>query len=370
MKIICSKSNLFSAINIVLKAVPAKTSMSVLECILIKADNDEIKFESNDMELAIETIIDGEIIEDGCIAINAKIFANIVKNLPDDDVIIETDSSLNTHIQCNNVNFNIPAKDGEEFPAIPFIERSKKIVVSELTLRDIIRQTVFSISDNENNIIMTGELFEITGDKLRVVALDGHRIAVRKVDLREDYGNYKVIVPGKALNEIKSILSGENSSDVNIYFSDKNIMFELENTVILSRIIEGEYYRIDQMIPKDFETHLTVNKQGLLSSIERAMPLVTETDKKPIIIGIDNEKMGLKMNTQRGKYDESIAITKYGQDILIGFNPKFIMDVLRNIDDENIDVYLINSKSPCFIKNKEESYMYLILPVNISNSEV
>ncbi len=124
------------------------------------------------------------------------------------------------------------------------------------------------------------------------------------------------------------------------------------------------------MIPKDFETHLTVNKQGLLSSIERAMPLVTETDKKPIIIGIDNEKMRLKMNTQRGKYDENIAITKDGQDILIGFNPKFIMDVLRNIDDENIDIYLINSKSPCFIKNKEESYMYLILPVNISNSEV
>lgn len=369
MKVICSKANLLSGINIVLKAVPAKTTMSILECILIKVENDKIMLESNDMELAIETVIEGEIIEEGSIAINAKIFSDIVRKLPDSDVTLETDPSLNTHINCDNVNFNIPAKEGEEFPALPIIEKDNKITLSEMTLKDIIRQTVFSISDNENNIIMTGELFEITGDKLRVVALDGHRIAIRKVDLRENFNNYKVIVPGKALSEIIKILSGENSNDVNIYFSDKNIMFELSNTVILSRIIEGEYFKIDQMISNDFETHIVINKQQLLNSIDRAMPLVKETDKKPIIIGIDDSNMSLKMNTQIGKYMESISITKDGKDILIGFNPKFIMDVLKNIDDENIDIYLINSKAPCFIKNKEESYIYLILPVNIGNSE-
>ncbi|MCR5330515.1 MAG: DNA polymerase III subunit beta, partial [Lachnospiraceae bacterium] len=201
MKVICSKVNLLSGINIVLKAVPVKTTMSVLECILIKVENDRIMLESNDMELAIETVVEGEIIEEGCIAINAKYFSEIVRKLPDSDVTIETDSSLNTHIDCDNVNYNIPAKDGDEFPALPTIEKDKKITLSELTLKDIIRQTVFSISDNENNIIMTGELFEITGNKMRVVALDGHRIAVRRVELRENYGNYKVIVPGKALSE-------------------------------------------------------------------------------------------------------------------------------------------------------------------------
>ena len=369
MKFICSRSNLLSGINIVLKAVPAKTTMSVLECILIKVEDDEIKLESNDMELAIETVVEGDIIEEGSIAINAKIFSDIVRKLPDNEVTIETDSSLNTHIICDKVNFNIPAKEGDEFPALPYIEKDNKITVSELTLKDIIRQTVFSISDNENNIIMTGELFEIDGDKMRVVALDGHRIAIRKVDLRQSYDKHKVIVPGKALSEIIKILSGENSNDVNIYFSEKNIMFELSNTVILSRIIEGEYFKIDQMISNDFETHLVINKQQFFNSIDRAMPLVKETDKKPIIIGIDDENMSLKMNTQIGKYEESIAINKDGKDILIGFNPKFIMDVLKNIDDENIDIYMINSKAPCFIKNKEESYIYLILPVNISNSE-
>ncbi|MBR4725277.1 MAG: DNA polymerase III subunit beta [Lachnospiraceae bacterium] len=368
MKIICSKANLLTGINIVLKAVPAKTTMTVLECILIKVDNDEIKLESNDMELAIETRIEGEVIEEGSIAINAKIFSDIVRKLPDSDVTIESDRDNNTHINCDNVNFNIPAREGDEFPALPVIQKDKKITLSELTLKDIIRQTVFSISDNENNVMMTGELFEITGNKLRVVALDGHRISIRKVDLRDNFGNYKVIVPGKALSEIIKILSGENSNDVNIYFSDKNVMFELSDTIILSRIIEGEYYKIDQMISNDFETHININKQQLLNSIDRAMPLVKETDKKPIIIGIDDSNISLKMNTQIGKYEDSINITKDGKDILIGFNPKFIMDVLKNIDDESIDIYLINSKAPCFIKNKDESYIYLILPVNISNN--
>ena len=367
MKIICSKSNLLSGINVVLKAVPAKTTMTILECILIRVEDDEIKLESNDMELAIETVIEGEIIEEGSVCLNAKIFSDIVRKLPESDVSIEIDSSFNAHISCDKVNFNIPAREGDEFPALPYIEKNNMITLSELTLKDLIRQTVFSISDNENNIIMTGELFEITGDKMRVVALDGHRIALRKVDLRENYGNHKVIVPGKALSEIIKILSGENQNDVNIYFSDKNIMFELENTVILSRIIEGEYYKIDQMIASDFETHFEINKTQLLNSIDRALPLIKETDKKPIVIGIDDESISLKMNTQIGKYEENIAINKDGKDIIIGFNPKFIMDVLKVIDDETIDIYLINSKSPCFIKNKEESYIYLILPVNISN---
>nr|MCR5684780.1 DNA polymerase III subunit beta [Lachnospiraceae bacterium] len=370
MKIVCQKSDMLSGINIVSKAIPAKSTVTMLECVLIKAEDDKILLEGNDMELAIETVVEGDIIEEGSVAINAKIFSDIVRKLADSDVTIETDSSLNVRITCEKGIFNIPAKEGDEFPALPYVEKEKRITLTEMTLRDIVRQTVFSISDNESNIIMTGELFELTGNILRVVALDGHRIAIRKVELNNDYGNCKVIVPGKALSEIIKILSGENANSVNIYVSDKNIMFELSNTVILSRIIEGEYYKVDQMLSSDFETHLSINKQALFSSIDRAMPLVKENDKKPIIIGIDDNNMQLKMNTQIGKFEESIGIKKDGKDILIGFNPKFIMDVLRNIDDEEIDMYLINPKAPCFIKDKDESYIYLILPVNISNVSV
>ena len=364
MKIKCSKANLLAGINIVLKAVPVKTTMNILECILIKAANGQIKLVSNDMELGIETVVVGEIAEEGVIAINAKIFSDMVRKLPDSDVTIETDSSLNTKITCEKSKFSISAKDGSEFPGLPVIEKSKRVTMSEFSLRSIIVQTVFSISDNENNKIMTGELFEIKGNKMRVVALDGHRIAVRNLELKEDFGNYKVIVPGKALNEISKILSGEAEDEVNIYFADKNIMFELEDTIILSRLIEGEYYKIDQMLSSDFETKITVNKRELFNSIDRATLLIKESDKKPVVIETADQSLKLKMDTSIGSLDDEILIEKEGKDIVIGFNPKFIIEALRVIDDENIDIYLVNSKSPCFIRDVEQNYIYLILPVN------
>lgn len=366
MKIICAKSDLLTGINIVLKAVPAKTTMSILECILIKVANDEIRLVGNDMELGIETVVKGQAIEDGIIAINAKIFSDIIRKLPDNEVTIATDASLNTKITCEKSKFNISAKEGTEFPALPLIEKNNRIRMSEFTLRELIRQTVFSISDNENNKIMTGELFEVNGNKMRVVALDGHRIAIRNVELKEDFGKHKVIVPGKALNEISKILSGEMSDELSIYVTDKHIMFELDDTVILSRLIEGEYYKIDQMISNDFETKLTVNNKELFNSIDRATLLIKETDKKPVIIGINDQTLELRMNTQIGSLNDEISIEKEGKDILIGFNPKFIIEALRVIDDEMIDIYLINPKAPCFIRDKNGSYVYLILPVNIN----
>ena len=364
MKIKCAKADLMSGINITLKAVPAKTTMSILECILIKAEKEQIKLVSNDMELGIETVVKGEIFEEGIIAINAKFFSESIRKLPDSDVTIETDSSLNTKVTCEKTVYNIPAKEGSEFPGLPLIEKNKKVTMSEFSLRSIIVQTVFSISDNENNKVMTGELFEIKGNKMRVVALDGHRIAVRNIELKEDFGNHKVIVPGKALSEISKILSGETEDEVNIYFSDKNIMFELEDTIILSRLIDGEYYKIDQMLSSDFETKITVNKRELFNSIDRATILIKESDKKPVVIETKDQILELKMNTQIGSLDDEIMIEKEGKDIVIGFNPKFIIEALRVIDDENIDMYLVNSKSPCFIRDKEQSYIYLILPVN------
>ncbi len=366
MKIICAKSDLLAGINIVLKAVPAKTTMNILECILIKVSNEQIKLVGNDMELGIETVVKGQIEENGIIAINAKIFSDIIRKLPDNDVTIETDSSLNTKITCEKSKFNISAKEGNEFPALPSIEKNNSISISEFTLRELIRQTVFSISDNESNKIMTGELFEIKGNKMRVVALDGHRIAIRSVELKEDYGNHKVIVPGKALNEISKILSGEMSDEMNIYINDKNIMFELENTVILSRLIEGDYYKIDQMISNDFETKILINKREMLNSIDRATLLIKESDRKPVIIGVNDQSMELKMNTQIGSMNDEISVEKEGKDIVIGFNPKLIIEALRVIDDENINIYLINQKAPCVIRDDNGSYIYLILPVNIN----
>lgn len=366
MKITCKKSEILNSVNISLKAVPAKTTMPILECIIIHVTDSTIKFVTNDMELGIETIVNGLITESGSVAINAKIFSDIIRKLPDSDIVIETDNNYMTTISCEKSVFTIAGKSSDEFPALPEIEKKEPMVLSQFSLKEIIRQTVFSISDNESNKIMTGELFEINGNEFKVVSLDGHRISIRKITLKSDYAPTKVIVPGKTLNEISKILSGEMEDEVRIFFTDKHILFEFDNTIVLSRLIEGEYYKINQMLSGDYETKLTINRKVFLDCIDRATLLIKESEKKPIILGITESAMELRVNSTLGSMNEEMDIVKEGKNILIGFNPKFLMEALRVIDDEEVTIFMTNPKAPCFIKNAEESYIYLILPVNFN----
>ncbi len=366
MKLICQKSNLLQGVNIALKAVPSKTTMSILECILIDASSNEIKFTANDMELGIETIVEGEIISKGMIAVDAKIFSEIVRKLPDNEVVIETDDNYRTTITCEKAVFTISGKSGDDFSYLPVIEKNKFIYLSQFTLKEIIRQTIFSIADNDTNKLMTGELFEVKENELKVVSLDGHRISIRKVELKDSFDDIKVVVPGKTLNEISKILSGGVDDEVRIFFTNNHIVFEFDNTVVVSRLIEGEYFKIDQMLSSDYETKFTINKREFLDCIDRATLLVKEGDKKPIIINITDGDMELKISSVVGSMNENIDITKEGKDIMIGFNPKFLIDALKVIDDEEVKIYMVNPKAPCFIKNDKNMYTYLILPVNFT----
>ena len=366
MKIICTKSNLSKGVSIVSKAVPSKTTMPILECILIDASTDVIKLTANDMELGIETSIDGEIVERGIMAINARIFSEIVRKLPDSEIVIETQGEAQALIKCEKAKFNIAVQPGDEFSYLPAVEKDDFITVSEFTLKEVIRQTIFSIADSDTNKMMTGELFEIEDNILKVVSLDGHRISIRKIELKDSYAPKKVIVPGKTLQEISKIIGGEAESEVDISFTKNHIVFEFDQTIVVSRLIEGEYFKIDQMLSSDYETKVRINKKELLNCIDRATLLIKEGDKKPIIIQIGDEWMELKIKSQIGSMNEEITIEKEGKDLMIGFNPKFLIDALRVIDDEEVTLYLMNAKAPCFIKDEEESYIYLILPVNFN----
>ena len=369
MKLKFQKDAIVNGINIVMKAVPSKTTMSILECILIDASTGEIKLTGNDMELGIETIVEGTIAERGVVALDAKIFYEIIRRLPDNDVTIKTDDKFTATITCEKAKFNIPGRSGEDFAYLPIIERDESLTISQYTLKEMIRQTIFSIAVNENNRLMTGELFEIKDNCLKIVSLDGHRIAIRRMELKNSYSDRKVVVPGKTLNEISKILSGEVDDQVSIFFTKNHILFEFDQTMVVSRLIEGEYFRIDQMLSSDYETKLTINKKEFLDCIDRATLLVREGDKKPIIISITDNSMELKIDSAMGSMNEDIDIEKEGKDILIGFNPKFLIDALKVIDDETINIYLVNPKAPCFIRDDEENYTYLILPVNINQNQ-
>ena len=370
MKLICSKASLLKGVSIVSKAVPSRTTMPILNCILIDASANEIKLTANDMELGIETVIEGEIVERGIIALDAKFFSEIVRKLPDNDVVIESDDTFQTTITCEKAKFNIVGKSGEDFSYLPYIEKNESISISQFTLKDVVRQTIFSIADNDTNKLMTGELFEINENRLRVVSLDGHRISIRNIELKESYSPLKVVVPGKTLQEISKILTGEAEDMVDIFFADNHILFEFDETKVVSRLIEGEYFHIDQMLSSDYDTKVKINKREFLSCIDRATLLIREGDKNPIILNIQDGSLQLKINSFVGSMNEEIEIEKEGKDLLIGFNPKFFIDALRVIDDEEVTLYMVNPKAPCFIKDDAGTYVYLILPVNFNAATV
>ena len=351
MKLRFQKDDIVNGISIVMKAVPSKTTMSILECILIDASSGEIKLTGNDMELGIETTVNGEILEHGKIALDAKLFSEITRRVSSQNAVvtIESDDKFNTTISCENSVFNIQGRDGDEFSYIPYIEKNKYISLSQFTLKEVIQQTIFSISPNDSNKMMAGELFEVNENQLKVVSLDGHRISIRNVTLKDHY---------------------ENTKEVLIYFSANHILFEFDQTIVVSRLIEGEYFRINQMLSSDYETKVTINKKEFLDCIERATILIRENDKKPLILNVGDNTMELKLNSSFGSMNAELMIHKTGKDIMIGFNPKFLIDALRVIDDEEINIYMMNPKSPCFIKDEDATYIYLILPVNFNAAAV
>lgn len=373
MKIKFNREELINAVNIVSRAVAPKTTMNILECLLITAAGDIITIVANNNELGIETIIKCDkckISEPGSSAVDAKLFSDIIRKItddPNDDIIFNSDGNI-VELMSSTSTFKIQERDAEQFPEFPVINEDNYITLSQFTLKELIRETIFSAALNDSNKMMTGELFEVSGNSLRAVTLDGHRIAIRNTELRDNYGNYKAIIPGKTLNEISKIIGGESDSEVNIFFENENVCFKFDDTTVVSRLIDGEYFKIDSMLSNDYETKITVSRKELLSHVERAAILVRENDKKPLVFNIMDQELELKLNSILGSLNSRLLVNKTGKDLMIGFNPKFIVDVLSVLDDEEVSLYMTNSKAPCFIRDDDNSYNYLILPINFNQA--
>jgi len=366
MKITCAKDDLAKGVQTVSKAVATKSTTPILECILIEADT-KIRLTGNNLELGIQMEIDGEISEKGTIAVNAKTFSMIVRKLPEGSVTLETKGESEMRLLSGKVKYNLPIQSGKEYSRLPEIEKKEGILMSEFELKEAIRQTIFSVAGEGANKVMTGELFEINGKDLKVVSLDGHRIAIRNIRLGKSYEAKKVIVPGKTLTEIAKIISGSPEKMVWIYFTPNHILFEMKGVTAVSRLIEGNYFDVDRLITAEHDTKMVISKKELQECIDRAGVLQKE-EKKPVVVQIKKDGLELKVVTPLGTMDEKIPIKIEGKELEIGFNPQFLLEMLRAIDDEEIEVYLKNAKSPCVIKDEEKSYLYLILPVNIKNA--
>ena len=365
MKFTCKRVDFSNGISIAMKAVLGRTTMPTLECFLIEAKDNRVKITSNDMQLGIETTFPAEVSEEGIVLMNAKNLAGYVSHMPEDTVEFESDASNTVLIVSGMRRHEEKGMPDDDFPRLPEINFSDTITISQFTLKEMIRQTIFSISSKENNKILTGELFEVQGDELRIASLDLIRVSIRKIKLDKSYEKIKVVIPGKTLSEISKVMSNDADETVDISFSKNHVRFAFGDTVMISRLIEGNFFNIDQMLKNNYETKVVVNKNRFYSCIDSSTLLMTETDKNPVIFTMQDEEMKVEIKSSHSSMNEDVPIRKEGKDLKIGLNPKYIVDVLRVIDDEEISMYFFNSNSPCFIKNDDESYIYLILPINI-----
>ncbi|WP_069999902.1 DNA polymerase III subunit beta [Cellulosilyticum sp. I15G10I2] len=367
MHIYCRQDILLNSINTVLKACSTKTTLPILECILLKASNNKLTLVGNNLELGIESTIDAEVQEEGSIALEAKIFSEIIRKMSGEVIEISSNNNFMTAITTEKSKFQIAGQSGKDFPALPNVEKLNSCKIDQLTLKEMIRQTIFSVAQDETRPILTGEMLQIKDNNLNMVSVDGYRISYRKTPLSIENRDVEVVIPGKTLAEVSKILSAEEDEPVTIYFEDKHVLFDLGESKVVSRLLEGEFLKYEQVFSSDYETKILVDKKHFLMSIERAALISREGKKNPIKIEIDGDKMIITSNTELGTAREELDVVLEGKELVIAFNPRYLIDALKTIDDEEIYIHFISSLTPCIIKPKEgDHYKYLILPIRVN----
>jgi len=362
MKIICSKNNLMEGINIVQKAVSTKTSLPILEGILLEA-GEQFKMTGNDLEIGIECFVEADIQQKGAIVINSRMMGDIVRRLPESEVLIEVKDNNLVIIECDNSHFEIKGITASGFPAIPVINREKTLSISQKVIREMIKQTIFSVSMDENRPILTGSMIEFKEGEITIVAIDGVRLALRKSRIENADADFRVVVPGKTLNEIIKILQPVDE-ELKVYSSGTQIMFDLGYCKVVSRLIEGEYLNYKSIIPQEFETKIKINKKDFLSSIERAHLITMGEKRYPVVFNIENEKLVMSSNTDIGAVREELRVDMTGDCLKIAFNPVYFIEALKTIEEESIEVFFTTSVGPCTIRSDEnQDFVYLIVPV-------
>jgi len=367
MKIVCEKNILLEGINIVQKAVSTKSTLPILEGILLEA-SESLRLTGNDLELGIECNIEANVEQPGSVVLNARMLGEIVRKLPNDKVYIEVEKNNNTYIRCGNTEFNIMGISANEFPELPIINKENKLTVSQRILRSMIRQTLFAVATNENKLILTGSLLEAYDNNLSIVSVDGYRLALRKENINSNDSNISVIIPGKTLSELSKIIK-DDDEEINIYTTDKHVLFEFDNCIIVSRLLEGEFLNYRNIIPDEYKLKVKASTKTMIESLERtALVITSENIKSPVRFKITMDKISLSCITQTGKAQDSFNVETWGDDLEIGFNHKYFLDALKACEVDEIIMEYNNNLSPCIIKPVDgDSFLYLILPVRLKS---
>ena len=370
MKFICEKANLIKAINSVVRGASSRTTMPILEGILIQTNDNQVKLTTYDLEIGIEYVINCEVIEQGNTVVTASVFSEIIKRLPDTEISITVDEKDLLVIECEGSLYKLATMNPLEFPELPTIDEENSVELEQNTLKDMIRKTIFAVSIETHRPIFTGCLFEIKDNKLNVVAVDGYRLGWKSKFLEEKVNDFKVVIPGKTLNEVNKIIS-DSFEKIKISTAKNQALFEMENCKIVTRLLEGEFLDYERVIPKNWETRIRANKKELQECFERvsliSMSSIEKERKYPVKVSIEIGKIVISCKNQAGDAKEEIFLTTEGKNLEVGFNPKYFLDALKSIEEEDVFVEFGTSLSPSIIKSVEETgdYVYMILPIRI-----
>lgn len=364
MIFICEKQKLQEAILIAQKAITGKTTMPILEGIYISASKNGVTLIGSDMDVSIQTKIDADVIEEGNVVIDSKIFGEIIRKLPNSEIKIEVIKDDTVQITCEKSVFNVVYMNGEDYPSLPEVDDNKKIEFPQNILKNMIKGTSFAIAQDETRPILQGILFEIKEKKLNLVALDGYRLAIKSEYVDSEL-EMEIVIPGKTLNEVSKILEDSDES-VEITFTNNHILFNLGETKIISRLLEGKFVNYNSLLPQEHKILVSVDKQHFQNGIERASLMAKEGNSYLIKLNIQQDNIIITSNSQLGKVREEVVSDLQGEGIEIAFNSRYLIDVLKNIEEENVILEMTSSVSPCVIKSKESDlYKYLVLPVRI-----
>lgn len=362
----CEKQKILEGISIVQKAITGKSTNPILEGIYIKTNelNSSITLIGSDMDVSIQTTVDANITESGSIVIDAKIFGEIIRKLPNTTIKIETIENQIIRITCEKSVFDVVYMNANEFPELPEINEELKISVNQNILKNMIKGTSFAIAQDETRPILQGILFEVKNKNLNLVALDGYRLAIKSEFLDSDI-EIEVVIPGKTLNEVSKIL--EDIDDiVDITFTNNHILFNLEKTKIISRLLEGKFINYNSLLPQEHKLSLIVNRQELQNAIERASLMAKDGNTNLIKLDIQQDNLIISSNSQLGKVREEISIKLQGDEIQIAFNSRYLLDVLKNMEEDEVVMKMTSSISPCVIEEvNNENAKYLVLPVRL-----
>ena len=372
MKFSCEKALLQSAILTASRAVSTKSTIPALEGLLLEAeDSGTVYLTGYNQETGIRSAGQADVTEAGSMVLPARLFGEIIRKLPDDIVSFQADGYM-VNITCGMSQFNILATDPEDFPELPTVEDKNGFTIPRGKLGSMIRQTIFAVSDNESRPIHTGSLFEVDGNGLTIVSVDGYRLALRHeaIDKKEGAETFSFVVPGAALSEVEKICS-DVDEPASVTQGARHVMFKVGDTMLVSRRLEGEFLAYRQAIPRNNTIHVEGDTRALLSSIDRVSLIISDKLKSPLRCVFDSNLLKISTKTAIGDAYDECPLSGDGGGLEIGFNNKYLMDALKAAPADKVRLELTTGVSPCVIlpTEGEENFLYMVLPVRLKAGE-